>query len=270
MSFKTFFLQKPNDFFKTLLTSVQFELVGKGRAVATVVAPREDAAIPIVRTTSVYQNPPQIFAPIHKELANQISLSLDTVNESTFNNIMLERYTLLYRKMGFHSDHALDLQDDSYIAIYSCYNSSKSNIKFRKLVIKDKINEQIYKEILLENNMVVAFSTETNRKYMHKIVIADTNHCITENDETEWLGLTFRTSKTWLKENKINGQDIHLANFSELQEFRHLKSLENNNVDFYYPHISYTISSSDLMNPVCSLVSDNHLDLGLSIQKDIQ
>lgn len=275
MNFSTFFLQEKPNLFQKLVHSAQFETFGQNRFVAILVEPKDRDGIydgiPIVRTTTIYQNPAQVFSPIHRELALEIKTNLELKQDKeifAFNNAMMELYNVSYRKMAFHSDNALDLKDQSFIAIYSCYNSSKNKRLLRKLVIKDKASDSVCQEILLENNMVVAFSVETNRKYLHKIVVADFHQsAATEKNDTEWLGITFRTSKTFLQKNKINQKDFYLANENELHEFRRLKTLENNSVDFFYPEIHYTISPSDLKqsSPTNSLVANSHLDLNSNV-----
>ena len=50
---------------------------------------------------------------------------------------MIEIYDSKYCKMGFHTDQSLDLQENSYIGIFSCYNDPTTK-DLRKLKVKNK------------------------------------------------------------------------------------------------------------------------------------
>lgn len=72
--------------------------------------------------------------------------------------------------------------------------------------------------------------------------------------ENPWLGLTFRTSKTVVRYHDgracfHDGTSLTLADDEQKREFYRLRHRENNEVDFRYPRISYTVSESDLMPP---------------------
>lgn len=147
---------------------------------------------------------------------------------------MIEVYTSEYKTMGYHSDLAIDLVEGSSICIYSCYPnySNNSDKKQRKLMIKDKITKEIVEMPLLDGHCVV-FNTDTNRKYLHKIV-----------GDCDWLGITFRLSKTYAK-------DLRLANDDEKKEFFRLRGIENKETDFKWGgNINYTINPGDLMEHV--------------------
>jgi hypothetical protein len=150
------------------------------------------------------------------------------------------------------------------IALYSCYNNvNVDDNNKRKLVIKNKETNEIENKIILDHNSVILFSVETNSKYLHKIVLEHNNKI---NEEIEWLGLTFRESKTFIK--YINNYDKHnentykpifndnnneliLANEKDKKEFYKLRSEENNNIGKYnYPNINYSISPAELLKPI--------------------
>jgi hypothetical protein len=91
------------------------------------------------------------------------------------------------------------------------------------------------------------FSTELNKKYVHKIVLEE-NY----KDDTLWLGLTLRKSKTFIKfiDEKpylLNNKVLRIANPEEKREFMKMKGMENQLTDFTYSDIDFTVSPSDLM-----------------------
>lgn len=188
MTFKKFIINNDNDdtdLFTQLSKSANFENICKGRRGAILVDPLNDT-IPIVRTTTIYKNPPSKFLQIHHQIINQIP-------NITFNNAMIEIYTPKYRRMGFHTDQSLDLQPNSHICLFSCYeNNSNAQNNIRKLKVQNKITKK-YSEIQLNNNSIVIFSTQTNQENVHKIVLES------HKSTTRWLGITFRLSKTYIK-----------------------------------------------------------------------
>jgi hypothetical protein len=245
--------------FEELLEAVRFENVIKGRQ-GTVLLNPQARGTPIVRTTSKYQAPAQCFRPAHVRLAQRIqklaSLSV------AFNNALVELYTNVYATMGPHSDQAQDLQNDTHIAVFSCYKHPElANPAPRKLVVMSKEPNGGSFEIPLRHNSVVVFSLNTNRRFKHKIVL-DTK---TNPPENEWLGITFRTSKTFVqvegdeKQRTAlleNGTALTMANQEEKKEFYTLRRRENQELDFEWPQLTYTISESDRMTPVYALVQD--------------
>ena len=90
--------------------------------------------------------------------------------------------------MGFHTDQALDLKDELFICLFSCYNDPDTK-SLRKLVVKNKSTNNSF-DIKLEHNSVIIFSVKTNREYLHKIIL--------DSSESKdlWIGATFRYSKT--------------------------------------------------------------------------
>ena len=71
-----------------------------------------------------------------------------------FNNALLEMYDKDYVTMGEHSDQAQDLDLDSYICLFSCYNNIETK-DIRSLKIKNK-TDTIQVECLLDEKKLVA------------------------------------------------------------------------------------------------------------------
>ena len=243
---------KRNLFFE-LCQITEFEDVTKGRKGAILIKVKNDDLIPIVRTTTKYSKPAQKFKPIHFDIMANIR-SKSNLEEIGFNNALIEIYDNQYCTMGFHSDQALDLADNSYIAIYSCYEKPDTNQtskeNFRKLVVKNKKTNEL-SEIIMEPNSVIIFSTESNKQHLHKIILEDNNK---NNNNNRWFGITFRLSKTFI--HHINGIPIFhetnnilkIASDEETKDFYKLRSEENKSSKFEYPEITYTISNSDVLS----------------------
>lgn len=250
---RSYTLLTKNNLFEELLASVRFEDVGKGRQGTVLIKIDETGGIPIVRTTTKYKAPAQPFQSVHEQLAQQIqqiaSLSIG------FNNALIENYTNAYTTMGSHSDQALDLADESFIALFSCYKYPEIANPPRKLLFELKEPGGDSTEIPLTPNSVVVFSVDTNRRLKHKIVLEASSQ-MTEN---QWLGITFRTSKTFVRfRNECaylpDNKPLTLANDEQKQEFYNLRHRENHETNFSYPKITYTISESDIMlNEDCQI-----------------
>lgn len=248
--FRAYLLPDDSDMYAALHDSVQWQQLGKGREGGVLVDPDDVQGVPIVRTTTQYRVPAQRYRPVHTELAQRIQgvASLPTA----FNNALIERYTNAYAKMGMHCDQALDLVDDSAIAIFSCYEHPELVTEPRKLVVEakgaaaDGQSEQI--EVPLVHNSVVVFSLETNQRFRHKIVLDRSS----QPAENRWLGVTFRTSKTFVRidgDRTVfdDGTALTLADGQQRNTFFSLRSRENKEVGFRYPRLTYTISESDQM-----------------------
>lgn len=236
------------DLFAELSASTLLEDVGKGRRGAVLTRVDEVDGVPIVRTTSRYGSPAQRFRPVHERLAHQVQEHAGI--SVGFNNALIESYTNAYKKMGSHSDQALDLVDDSFIAVFSCYQHPEESPP-RKLIFASKGSGEEKFEIPLAHNSIVAFSVESNRHLKHKIVL-DTP---AQAEENQWLGVTFRTSKTYVRFRDGHAylpQGVRLMSADEEQkhEFYQLRRRENKESDFSYPQLTYTISESDLIPPV--------------------
>jgi hypothetical protein len=240
--FTKFDIDFKTNIYDELSKSIEFENITNGRTGAVLVDCKNEL-IPLVRTTTCYNKPAQKFLPIHYDIIENIKKVTNDKNLE-FNNALIEVYNSKYCTMGYHTDQSLDLADDSYICLFSCYDNVSPAIK-RKLVIKEKANNKC-SEIVLEHNSIVLFSVATNRKFLHKIILEKAT-----NDH--WLGITFRLSKTFIKfidnipyfyPSKIN---LKLATDNEKKVFSKCKGQENSQEDYQYPEINYSISSSDLM-----------------------
>ena len=231
-------LEFDRNIFNELESSVEFEEVVNGRTGTTIVNNRD--IIPLVRTTTRYNLPNQLFKSIHYEIVEKIR-ELD--NNIELNNALIEIYEDDYKKMSYHSDQLLDIEDNSYICIFSCYDNEVST---RILNIKNKKTNEI-EEIVMEHNSVIIFSTETNKEYLHKILLDYKNKC-----NNRWLGVTFRLSKTFIefRDDKpyfvLNNNELRLADKEDRNEFYKLRKKENSFIDFVYPELDYTISEGDL------------------------
>ncbi|MEY3442956.1 MAG: hypothetical protein RLZZ519_1237 [Bacteroidota bacterium] len=245
--------------FTTLSHSAEFEDVAKGRKGNHLVDPGAQG-VPIVRTTTRYEKAANTFSGIHHAIAKAIRAEVKRRNvlEDTslqFNNALIEIYDDRYSKMKYHSDQALDLEANSCIALFSCYErpSNLTEKTVRKLKIQNKATFEEF-EFTLENNSVMLFSVATNSRFQHKIVMeAPTGFQPTEGGN-RWLGMTFRQSKTWIQFKHQrgyfpNGELLTLADTEQAREFYQLRGQENNALDFEYPDISYTLSMGDTREP---------------------
>ncbi|TCI84889.1 alpha-ketoglutarate-dependent dioxygenase AlkB [Tenacibaculum sp. M341] len=241
--------------FEELSNTVTFKKTGKGRFGNHLVCVSEKG-IPMVRTTSAFDIPAVQFSEIHHQLIADINNFLRAndleFSQLDFNNALIELYESNYRKMKYHSDQSLDLDAQSYVALFSCYENPEdlNEHTIRKLKIQDKITGE-ESEMLLSHNSVVLFSVATNKKYYHKIVL-DSSHT---NYQNRWLGVTFRKSKTFINiKNEAayfeNGTLLKLATEEERRTFFQLRGEENRSLNFEYPDLNYTISEGDLMFPV--------------------
>ncbi|MFE0651148.1 alpha-ketoglutarate-dependent dioxygenase AlkB [Streptomyces sp. NPDC059534] len=234
--------------FAELSASARWEDVGKGRRGAVLTKTDETHGVPLVRTTTRYDNPTQRFRAVHERLAHRIQEH--AALPVGFNNALIETYTNAYTTMGSHSDQALDLADESFIAVYSCYRHPEADPP-RKLLFESKSPGGEKFEIPLAHNSVVAFSVDSNRRLKHKIVLDLPAHTA----DNQWLGVTFRTSKTLLRFHDghaclPHGARLVSADDEQSREFYRLRRRENNETDFVYPRLTYTISESDLLPPI--------------------
>ncbi|MFE3456405.1 alpha-ketoglutarate-dependent dioxygenase AlkB [Nocardiopsis aegyptia] len=239
-------LPTEEDLFAELSASVRWEDAGKGRQGAVLTSIDAAHGVPLVRTTARYLKPAQPFRTVHERLARQVQER--AAIPVGFNNALVESYTNAYKTMGSHSDQALDLADESFIAVFSCYRHPEATP--RKLIFESKDPDPEKFELPLAHNSIVAFSVASNRRLKHKIVL-DTPARASDNT---WLGFTFRTSKTFLRFRDGHAylpQDVRLtpAVDDQEREFYRLRRRENNETDFAYPPLTYTVSESDLMPP---------------------
>lgn len=251
--FYQFDLNLDTNIFDEFENSIKFELITKGRFGANCFIEYEQNVIPLVRTTSIYYNPIQKFPNSCNFILHQIKSQALThnIDISKLNNGLVEIYTYEYKTMSFHSDQALDLEQDSWICIFSSYSNPELISSTRKLIIQSKLNKECF-EYNLRHNSVIMFNTNTNNEHIHRIVLSNLN---SKPDDNKWLGITFRTSKTLIKfiDKKPyisnNMDELVLASEEEKKQFYMLRSQENKLSNFNYPYINYTISPSDLINP---------------------
>lgn len=246
--FEKFIIDYKTNLFDQLVDTASYEDVANGRKGA-VLADYKDNLIPIVRTTTIYNKPSQRMSKIHYDLIE--SIKKITNKNMEFNNALIEIYDSNYRTMGYHSDQSLDLAENSYICIFSCYNIAQYNdynsYDCRTLNIKEKLSGKC-SDVTLEHNSIVLFSLSTNSEHLHKIVL---NTSLIQNNR--WLGITFRLSKTFIRfVNEIpyfypTNRVLKLADENEKKEFYKCRSLENKGIKYDYAEMNYTISASDLM-----------------------
>ncbi|WP_030766051.1 hypothetical protein [Streptomyces sp. NRRL F-2664] len=241
-------LPTDEDLFGRLYASVEWEDVGKGRRGATLVRTDEAGRVPLVRTTTRYGVPAQRFGAVHERLARQVQER--AALPVGFNNALIETYTHACRTMGAHSDQALDLADDSFIAVFSCYRHPAAGPP-RKLVFESKESGGETFEVPLAHHGIVAFSVGANRRLRHRIVLDAAGPPV----DNPWLGVTFRTSRTFVRFRDGHpylpgGARLTAADEEQQREFYRLRRRENQETDFGYPPLTYTVSGSDLLPPV--------------------
>jgi alkylated DNA repair dioxygenase AlkB len=241
-------LPSRENLFAELHASVRWEDVGKGRRGAVLTKTDAAGGVPLVRTTTRYALPAQRFRPVHERLAQRIEER--AALPVRLNNALIENYTNAYRKMGSHSDQALDLADGSFIAVFSCYQHPEMGPP-RRLIFEPKESGGEKFDIPLAHNSVVVFSVDANRRLKHKIVL----DAPARPAENRWLGVTFRTSKTLVHFRDghpylSQGARLMPADDEQQHEFYRLRRRENNETDFAYPALTCTVSPSDLMPPV--------------------
>jgi len=248
-----------NDLFSELSESFDYEDVTKGRKGNHLVNV-EEKGIPIVRTTSKYNKPANTFSDLHSLIEDSIkneATKLMKIQDSSvsFNNALIEIYDKSYTKMKYHSDQCLDLENDSYIALFSCYEHPDhlSENFIRKLKIKSKTTNEEF-EFSLDNNSVILFKMSTNAHFQHKIILDTVSKKKQSDTDNRWLGITLRKSKTFINfKNDLpyfkNGEQLTIADEAQQSQFYKLRGQENRSMDFEYPEISYTLSLSDTMMP---------------------
>lgn len=252
-------LDVETNLFNELLNVTDFESIAKGR-IGNHLVNVSDQGVPIVRTTTKYSIPAHHFSFIHHMIVARIN---DTIGKNNpegipalhFNNALIEVYDANYAKMNYHSDQSLDLDSDSYIGLFSCYEKTAelSGQHIRKLKIKDKVSNEEF-EMSLTHHSVVLFSVANNNKFLHKIVLDAAPNSKLLASDNKWLGVTFRTSKTYIQfKNGLpyfsNGKLLELANKEQEAEFYKLRGEENRSLDFVYPELGYTVNVGDTMMP---------------------
>ncbi|MEV6247955.1 hypothetical protein AB0M38_17400 [Streptomyces sp. NPDC051742] len=244
----TFTLPTEENLFAELSSATHWEDLGKGRRGAVLTRTDEADGVPLVRTTTRYGSPALRFRAVHERLARQVQERAALA--VGFDNALIESYTNAYTTMGSHSDQALDLADGSFIAVFSCYEHPEAGPP-RKLMFESKGSDGERFEIPLVHNSIVAFSVASNRRLRHKIVLEKPVPAA----DNPWLGVTFRTSKTFVRFRDGHaylpqGARLTPADDEQRREFYRLRRRENSETDFIYPSLTYTLSESDLMPPV--------------------
>ncbi|MFJ4673882.1 hypothetical protein [Kitasatospora purpeofusca] len=245
---RSYDLPTDGNLFTELSASAHLEDTGKGRQGAALTRIDETGNVPLVRTTTRYGGPAQRFRAVHERLARGIQERAGlTVG---FNNALIETYTNAYTTMGSHSDQALDLADDSFIAVFSCYRHPEADPP-RKLIVEPKGSGDEAFEVPLLHHSAVVFSVESNRRLRHRIVL----DAPARTADNQWLGVTFRTSRTLLRFRDGHpylpqGAPLVAADEEQRQEFFRLRRRENREADFVQPLLTYTISEGDLLPPV--------------------
>lgn len=256
--FQKIILPFENNLFNELLHSADFEITGKGRLGNHLVDVKEKG-VPIVRTTTIYNIPANQFSVLHQSIIASLNAeiqknSINNLSKVDFNNALIEVYDSNYATMKYHSDQALDLEEGSYIGLFSCYENPEelSEKNLRKLKVKDKATDEEF-DIVLNHNSVVLFPLSANTAFLHKIILESVPKQKTP-ESNKWLGITFRKSKTFIQfEDNMprfsNGELLELADEDQKTEFYKLRGQENFTMDFIYPELLYTLSISDTMLP---------------------
>lgn len=239
--FEQIFFPKNFFSFELLCEGIEFEDLCPGRNGAILMTNNNTRRRPIVRSTTKYEKPPQYMSKEQKEYFKLLSYipygdPHDWINKG---NALVEIYDERYKTMGYHSDQAQDLEKDGYILLFSCYKNPETK-NLRTLQIKNKSSGS-EKKILLKHNSFVAWKVfPTNGEHLHKIIL-EKHDC---SYDSTWLGVTFRLSTC--------PEDVsHVASDQERKEFYMHRRNENKFNGYYeYPHMTYTLSPSDLMEPV--------------------
>lgn len=205
---------------------------GRGR-LGGVLVDCENASgpVPLVRSTTAYPTASCFLTDVHYALIAKIR---SKVPEARFNNAMVEVYDPTCRTMKFHTDQTLDLEEDSYICLFTCYNhAAPPRDMLRTLQIQNKTSPEQLTQLTLHHNSIVVFSTRANREHRHRIVLCNARPPMGA-PPVLWLGLTLRLSKTFVQfEDRCvprfvaTGAPLRLASEKERQQFFRLKSLEN-------------------------------------------
>ena len=231
--------------FEALAAGVALEAVGTGRWGNHLTRPAAEG-VPIVRSTTRYTNPAHVFTDAHAEAADRVAAAHP--ERPCFDHALLEIYDQRYAKMGYHCDQSLDLADYTFIAILSAYDAPlpASGAGMRRLCVKSKTTDERF-ELPMEPGTAIVFSTWTNTRYLHKIVLRAAA-------PVRWLGLTLRRSKTRVRYDAVHtlpgGARLRLADEDERRAFYRLRGVENRGVGVRYPSLDYTISEADLRPPV--------------------
>src|SRR5262249_37858733 len=97
---------------------------------------------------------------------------------------------------------------------------------------------------------VVVFSVDANRRFRHRIVLDPS----AREPENPWLGVTFRTSRTFVRARHggacfPDAAPLTVASEEARRAFSEVRRRESQETGFRYPPITYTLSPSDLWPP---------------------
>lgn len=153
----------------------------------------------IIRNTSEYRKPykshPELFL------------------DNEFNCGFVEPY----RKMNFHSDCTLDMEEGSSVGLRTLCGSGK-------LILRSKEDPNISEEFHIPSDKIFRMTYEMNDKYQHKVVGSGTL-------------LTLYKSKT-----KDEGQ-FHFPSYEEQGEFFKFRKTQNETIGFKWDKIDYSFHS---------------------------
>ena len=218
---------EPGDY--EAISALDFEVYRPGRMGLKAYKPNGEW-VPLHRSTNTMKKGAIPFTDTIQRLSDQAG---------DYNYALVEKYDHRYRTMGYHSDCCFDSEADSTISVLSLYPNK--NVPPRRLVIKNKVTEEVA-EVPMKHGHVIQLSYEFNRNHLHKIV-----------GESDWIGLTFAKTKTFIKFVDgtpffEDGTKLTMATKQESQEFRKTRSKENSSSHVLdYPSLTYTISEGDLL-----------------------
>jgi hypothetical protein len=234
--------------FEQLEASLRFETVAIGRKGVHLTRPGP-RGVPLVRTTTCYRDAAQPFGSLHEAIVERV-VAASCLPQPGFNHALAELYEPQYRKMGYHSDQALDLDPGSTVAVVSCYDRDvgPDDRGVRQLMVKSKTTDERF-TLPMQHGSVIEFSVATNARFAHKIILptADAN-------APRWIGLTLRQAKTFVtwrdgKPYFEDGSALVLADDEQRHTFFRLCGAENRAPEFEYPPLHFTVSDGDLLPP---------------------
>lgn len=229
--------------FEELSRDVIFEPFGRGRRCAVGIERNADGGTAMVRSTTKFLAPHQCMPASIRHLSQRLC---GIIPGARFNNALIEQYTHEYRTMGAHSDMALDLADDSWICLFTCYDNP-SEPDLRQLVVFDKARKK-EQRFLLHHCSAVWFSTADNCTHKHAILPVGDDI----SSRSTWLGITFRCSKrsvthrdgrTFLE----TGEELVMATDRQLYKERGEENATCGPFEYSEAVRVCTVSPSDLM-----------------------
>lgn len=246
------------DWATRLCKDVAFEPVGRrGREAAVFVRAGEGSlAVPLVRTSTAYSLRRRWFTSDLCELCAAIG-------RPDANVALVERYSCEYSAMGPHSDMALDLDPDSVISLFTCYEPAvEADVHFRNLAFYDKTVVDKQWAVPLRHNAVVNFLVHENARMRHAIL--PVRAAVRPPSTVVFVGVTLYKAKTFIDFDSgctlvPSGKTLRLATTTDEQrDIWRRKGVENFALtteeawgDFCRndPDHELTISPADLLMP---------------------